>query len=67
MSRIAVASGEQSDTRLQPAEVAARRALDLLARRTLTNAEWSRARAKLLEFISILRAWDRQPSTAESW
>lgn len=67
MSRIVVADAEQSDTSLQPGEVTARQALDLLAGRTLTNAEWSRIRAKLLEFVSILRAWDRQPRTTESW
>ena len=67
MSRIVVAGAEPADTHLQPAEIAARRALDLLVGRTLTNAEWSRARAKLLQFMSILRAWDRQPSPTESW
>jgi hypothetical protein len=67
MSRIVAASAEPSNARLQSAEVAARGALDLLIGRTLTNAEWSRAGAKLLEVVSILRAWDRHPSTTESW
>ena len=37
----------------------ARAALELRAGRTLTDAEWAAARARLLEFAGILRIWDR--------
>jgi hypothetical protein len=40
-------------------EVAARAAIELLADRPLTEAEWSAARARLMEFGAILRAWER--------
>jgi hypothetical protein len=30
-------------------------------RRELTEEEWQRERARLVEFVTILRAWDRQP------
>lgn len=41
-------------------EAAARAALECRARRNLTEVEWRRTRTKLLEFMSILRAWDQQ-------
>ena len=59
--RILTANGERSDTRLQPAEAAARAALDPVVCRSLADAEWARMRSKLLEFAAILRNWDRQP------
>jgi hypothetical protein len=40
-------------------EVAARAALELRVGHSLTDAEWATARARLVEFVSILRAWDR--------
>ena len=40
-------------------EVAARAALELRVGHSLTEAEWAAARARLVEFVSILRAWDR--------
>ena len=41
-------------------EVAARAALELRVGHSLTDAEWADARARLVEFISILRDWDRE-------
>src|SRR5260370_31343378 len=41
-------------------ELAARAALAARAGHTLTDAEWGAARARLLEFVDILRAWDRK-------
>ena len=40
-------------------EAAARAAMELRAGRPLTEAEWSAARARLLEFGAIVRAWER--------
>ena len=40
-------------------EVAARAALELRVGHSLTDADWADARARLVEFVSILRAWDR--------
>ena len=39
---------------------AARSAVELLAGRTLTDAEWEQARTRLLEFTNILRSWDNK-------
>jgi hypothetical protein len=50
-------STEPSPDRL---EAAARTALERRAGRKLSDAESRRMRTKLLEFISILRAWDQQ-------
>jgi hypothetical protein len=44
-------------------DVAARAAIELVAGRSLTDMEWAAARDRLLEFMSILRGWDRK-STA---
>ncbi|MEP6636730.1 MAG: hypothetical protein ABJB97_08380 [Acidobacteriota bacterium] len=41
-------------------EVVARALLDSRVGRTLSDGEWSRARAKLLQFVAILRAWDQR-------
>lgn len=41
-------------------EVAARAALELRVGRSLTDAEWADARARLVEFVNILRAWERE-------
>lgn len=37
--------------------------MELRAGRTLTDAEWAAARAKLLEFMRALRAWERKTPT----
>lgn len=42
----------------------ARAALELRAGRTLTDAEWALARARLLEFAGILRIWDRRTTAS---
>jgi hypothetical protein len=52
--------GEPSPNRL---EAAARAAIELRADRPLTDAEWSAACTRLLEFGAILRCWD-QTTTA---
>jgi hypothetical protein len=41
-------------------ENAARAALDSAAGRTLTDPEWEQTQSKLVEFVSILRSWDRK-------
>ena len=41
------------------AEIAARAALELHLDRSPTDAEWAAMRVRLVEFASILRAWDR--------
>lgn len=52
--------GSGSDTSSQTLENAAHGALESRAGRTLTDAEWAQTRAKLLEFITILRGWDQK-------
>ncbi len=41
-------------------EAAARNTIELHAGRALTDVQWAAARARLLEFVSILRDCDRQ-------
>jgi hypothetical protein len=60
VSRTLNANPEHCDPRRQRLEDAARATLDLDADRTLTDAEWARARTRLLEWVAILRAWDQQ-------
>ena len=50
----------REDQRPRKIEAAARAAIETSARRTLTDAEWAIDRARILEFVSILRAWDRE-------
>ena len=57
---------ERSETSPRRLEDTARAALDLRAGRALTDVEWARVRVRLLEFATILRAWDEQAKTAES-
>jgi hypothetical protein len=45
-------------------EDAARAALEECAGRPLNDLEWERARARLLDFVSILRAWQRKGTTS---
>ena len=47
-------------------ERTARAAVEARAGRTLGDAEWGRARARLLDFVSILRAWHREATASES-
>jgi len=48
------------ETKLTNLESAARGALEGVAPRAFSDLEWERVRAKLLEFVAILREWDRQ-------
>jgi hypothetical protein len=41
-------------------EAAARAALESVAARAMTDAEWERARGRLVEFVTMLRHWNRQ-------
>ena len=61
-SRIINAGPEQP----QLLEAAARTALESLTGRALTEEDWVRERARLLEFVTILRAWDQQAKTSQS-
>jgi hypothetical protein len=45
---------------------AARAALEARAGRTLSDMEWNRARARLVEFASILRVWHLGVTNGES-
>ena len=40
-------------------EASARAAFELRTDRKLTDAEWAAARDKLLQFVGILRIWER--------
>lgn len=48
------------DRRPRPVEAVARATLETCMDRTLTDAEWVVDRARILEFVSILRVWDRE-------
>jgi hypothetical protein len=56
---------ESSSTRAQLLEQAARAALNVDASLALTDAAWARARNRLVEFVMMLRAWDRQSRATE--
>jgi hypothetical protein len=45
---------------------AARAALEARAGRTISDTEWDRARARLVEFASILRVWHLRATSSES-
>jgi hypothetical protein len=47
-------------TKLTHLESTARGALEGVASRPFSDLEWGRMRARLLEFVGILREWDRQ-------
>jgi hypothetical protein len=58
-------SGNDRDGRCRAQnEVAGRAALELLAGRSLTDAEWAAARAKLSELVGILRIWARKTTAS---
>jgi hypothetical protein len=44
----------------------ARATLEVLVGGTLADPEWDRVRARLLEFVSILRTWQREFTMSES-
>jgi hypothetical protein len=47
-------------------EAAARAAIEARVGRPLSDREWVRDRARLLEFVSILRAWHQEGTITES-
>src|ERR1039458_9860943 len=47
-------------------EAAARAAIEARVGRPLSDREWVRDRARLLEFVSILRAWHQEGTISES-
>jgi hypothetical protein len=53
------------DPRPKSCEDAARAALDSRAGGTLTDAQWAVARGRLLEFVGILRVWERKTSAPQ--
>jgi hypothetical protein len=53
------------ETKLTHLESAARGALEAVASRAFSDLEWERVRARVLEFVAILRGWDRQTKTSE--
>jgi hypothetical protein len=55
-----MSSASNSDRFRNRAENSARAALELRAGRALTDAEWTPMRARLREFVGILRVWDRK-------
>jgi hypothetical protein len=54
---------ERSRTRPQLLEEAARASLNLDANVAFTDAEWARARTRLLEFVTLLRDWAQHATT----
>jgi len=59
-------AGERSEISLQSAEDTARATVESLAGRTLSEVEWARVRARLLEFVTILRGWKVKANTPDS-
>jgi len=62
-SRVLHPGPERFDTCLESGEGAARAAFDSRAGRTLTDADWAVAKDRLLDFLTILRGWDRKART----
>jgi len=46
-------------------ESAARLSIEMRAGQSLTELEWTRTRARLLDLVTILRAWEHQTKTPE--
>jgi hypothetical protein len=46
-------------------ESAARAAIEASAGRTFSDPEWGRVRARLLNFVSIVRAWQQEATTSK--
>jgi hypothetical protein len=57
------AGNDRDDNRTQN-DVAGRAALELRVGRALTDAEWAAARARLVEFVSILRGWEQKTTAS---
>src|SRR5688572_6628885 len=53
---------EHVDMGQKSREEVARAALDSRAGRTLTDEEWVVGKARMLEFVGLLRDWDRKTS-----
>jgi hypothetical protein len=65
-SRSVNAGDGQQQARPTDLEAAARTSLDLQVGRSFTEAEWARARARLLEFVIRLRDWEQNAKTSSS-
>ena len=50
---------------VKPSELAARAALASNGGQDLTDIEWERRAARLLEFVAILRVWDHQSEASK--
>jgi hypothetical protein len=48
-------------------DAAARAALESVAARPLTDAEWERARTRLVEFVTILRDWEQKAEVLKAY
>jgi hypothetical protein len=59
--KVSLCSGvdPHSNRRRTQSEADARCALELLGGHNLTDAEWVAARAKVMDFMGILRVWDQ--------
>ena len=57
---VAMHSATDSDLSAKRSDSSARAALDSRTGHTLTDAEWSAASARLLQFAGIMRAWDQK-------
>jgi hypothetical protein len=54
----------QSVPSARASESAARAALDSACGNNISDAEWGRSRARLLEFVGILRGWNQKTTNA---
>jgi hypothetical protein len=52
-------TNDRRDPPLAPVEAAARATVELRAHRVLTEGEWAAVRARLMQFATILRCWER--------
>ena len=59
-------SANPNDHTPETLEHAARETLRAKTGRALTDAEWARARVRLLEFVTILRRWNGKTNTPAS-
>ncbi len=57
---------EQREARPTDLEGAARTSLEFRAGRSFTDGEWARARARLLELVTLLRDWEQNAKTPAS-
>jgi len=64
--KLADEAGERSETHPQSAEDTARATVESVAGRNLSEVEWARLRARLLEFLTILRGWEAKANRSDS-